>query len=109
MKKYPSSRKSRKPQMVSNPELDAALQLIQLSGDSDNSKQNQGGDATKSVEQQREESVGDSNEISSTFIRELKACPKRKKRYRSKYRSIVDLYTVTKPVIIKKRGKKPWN
>lgn len=85
--------------MISNTELDAALQLIQLSGDSDYSKENHG-DATKSVEQHREESVGDSNEISSIFIRELKGNPKRKKRYRS----IVDLYNVTKkPVIIKKK------
>ncbi|CAA2934749.1 Hypothetical predicted protein [Olea europaea subsp. europaea] len=99
------SRSARKPQMVSNPEMDAALQLIQLSGDSDYSKENHGGHATKSVEQNREESVGDSNEISSTFIRELKTCPKRKRRYRS----IDDLYSVTKPVIIKKRGKKIRN
>ncbi|CAI9770104.1 unnamed protein product [Fraxinus pennsylvanica] len=98
-KKSPSARK---PQMVSSPEMDAALQLIQLSGDSDYSKEKRGRDATKSVEQHLEESVGDSNEISSIFIRELKTCPKRKARYRS----IVDLYSVTKPVIIKNRGKK---
>ncbi|CAI9765344.1 unnamed protein product [Fraxinus pennsylvanica] len=99
-KKSPSARKSRKTQMLSNTELDAALQLIQLSGDSDYSKENHGGDATKSVEQHREESVGDSNEISSIFIRVLKAYPKRKRRYRS----IVDLYNVAKkPVIIMKK------
>lgn len=50
-------------------EMDEALQLIQLTGDS------------TSVQQSQDGSVGDSNEISSAMnIRELKALPRRKKK-----------------------------
>ncbi|KAI3445676.1 hypothetical protein Pfo_002341 [Paulownia fortunei] len=101
MKKSPSARKSRKTQMEPNltePEMDAALQLIQLSGDSAES----GGGAAKTVEQNREESIGDSNEISSAIkITGVEALPRRTKRFRS----IDDLYRVTRP-ISKKQGKK---
>lgn len=104
MKKSAPSRNIRKTQMESDltePEMDAALQLIQLSGDSAET----GGGAAKTVEQNPEESVGDSHEISSNMkIRELEALPRRKKRFRL----IEDVYSVTRPVI-KKRGKKSMN
>ncbi|KAL9174634.1 hypothetical protein ABFS82_02G064300 [Erythranthe guttata] len=87
------------------PEMDAALQLIQLSGDSAESG---GGGAAKTVEQSPEESVGDSHEISSDLqknnnsIKEVETLRRRRKR---RFRLIGDVYSVTGPVI-EKRGKK---
>ncbi|KAL7119470.1 hypothetical protein ACP275_02G065500 [Erythranthe tilingii] len=107
MKKSEAARKSRKTQMESQPtgpEMDAALQLIQLSGDSAESG---GGGAAKTVEQSPEESVGDSHEISSDLqkkinsIKEVETLRRRKRRFRL----IGDVYSITKPVI-EKRGKK---
>ncbi|GFP93859.1 hypothetical protein PHJA_001530200 [Phtheirospermum japonicum] len=103
MKKSPPA--SKKKQMMethlTEPEMDAALQLIQLSGDSAGT----GGGAARTAEQSREESVGDSPEISSNMkFRELAALPRRKKRFRS----IDDIYSITRP-LINKRGKKSMN
>ncbi|KAL7157238.1 hypothetical protein ABFS83_02G064400 [Erythranthe nasuta] len=108
MKKSEVARKRRKTQMESQPtgpEMDAALQLIQLSGDSAESG---GGGAAKTVEQSPEESVGDSHEISSDLqkkinnnIKEVETLRRRKRRFRL----IDDVYSITKPVI-EKRGKK---
>ncbi|PIN03822.1 hypothetical protein CDL12_23650 [Handroanthus impetiginosus] len=102
MKKSPASRKMKKTQMgsaLTEPEMDAALQLIQLSGDS---METGGGGAARTEEQSQEESVGDSHEISSNMkIREFEVLPRRKKRFRS----IDDVYSITRPVI-KKRSKK---
>ncbi|KAL3638134.1 hypothetical protein CASFOL_018004 [Castilleja foliolosa] len=86
---------------ITEPEMDAALQLIQLSGDSTGT----GGGAPRTAEQNREESVGDSPEISSNMkYRELDALPRRRKRFRS----IDDIYSITRP-LINKRGKKSIN
>ncbi|KAG8368724.1 hypothetical protein BUALT_Bualt15G0075700 [Buddleja alternifolia] len=77
------------------PEMDAALLLIQLSGDSAESD----GAAAKTVEQSGgEESVGDSYEISSAG--ELEILPRRKRRFRS----IDDIYGT---VIKKQAGAVP--
>ncbi|GER24710.1 hypothetical protein STAS_00253 [Striga asiatica] len=97
MKKSPHTNNSRKlmEPRLTDPEIDAALQLIQLSGDS----------AARTADHSREESVGDSHEISSNLERaingELEWLPRRKKRFRS----IDDVYSATRP-LIKKRGKK---
>lgn len=83
---------------LTEPEMDAALQLIQLSGDSVET----GGGTAKTAEHSREESVGDSNEISSyKKVLELDALPRKKKRFRL----IDDIYSITSPVV-NKRGKK---
>ncbi|KAL3843721.1 hypothetical protein ACJIZ3_001124 [Penstemon smallii] len=74
------------------PEMDAALLLIQLSGDS------------AETVQSLDESVGNhypNVEISSDDVVKNKKKFPRKKRFRS----IQDLYTTTKPVVIKKMNK----
>ncbi|CAA0839030.1 Unknown protein [Striga hermonthica] len=98
MKKSPQTSNSRKlmEPRLTDPEIDAALQLIQLSGDS----------AARTADHSREESVGDTHEISSNLGRainggEVEWLPRRKKRFRS----IDDVYSATTPLIMK-RGKK---
>lgn len=98
MKKHGEKTQKVGPSDLTEPEVDAALQLIQLSGDTAES----GGGAAKTVEQNsREESVGESsNEISSKVGR------------RKRFRSIEELYGITTPIMIrskKKRGKKSIN
>ncbi|KAG8368726.1 hypothetical protein BUALT_Bualt15G0075900 [Buddleja alternifolia] len=85
-----------------DPELDAALQLIQLSGDSTES----GGGGAKTAEHSGEESVGDSNEISSAV--KTRSLEELRRRRTKRFRSIDDLYSVTRP-ITNKRGKKSIN
>lgn len=100
---------------LTEPEVDAALQLIQLSGDSTDSKLGNG--TFPDLEKEEEESVGNTTgstaeEISSTLknnsntiIEENlddEACPPRQR----KFRSILDIYMNTRP-LIKKPGKKP--
>lgn len=86
---------------LTEPEMDAALQLIQLSGDSVET-------GARTAERTPEGSVGDSNEISSyKIVGEVDALPRNRKRFRS----IDDIYSITSPAI-NKRGKKSakrWN
>ncbi|KAL8536075.1 hypothetical protein ACS0TY_011636 [Phlomoides rotata] len=76
-------------------ELDTVEQLIQLSRDS-----------AKTVEQGREESTGDTHEISSGNVkfRKLEARTRPKKRYRL----LSEVYGFTQPVV-KKRVKESTN
>ncbi|KAL0335174.1 UNVERIFIED_CONTAM: hypothetical protein Sradi_4729300 [Sesamum radiatum] len=100
MKKFPSARKIIKTQMLllmephahlTQPEMDAALQLIQLSADS----------AESAAKASGEESVGDSNEVSSAVKnRDVEALRRGKKRYRSIY----DLYSAIPGPVRKKQG-----
>ncbi|KZV21180.1 hypothetical protein F511_24744 [Dorcoceras hygrometricum] len=73
--------------------MDAARLLIQLSDDSAES----GGDAVRTVERSREESVGDSTEISSD-ANLTKQVPEPLPRRRKRFRSIVDIYSATSPI-----------
>lgn len=101
MKKSQPARKTQMEEtQLTDPEMDAALQLIQLSGDSAESA------GAKTVEQTPEESIGDSNEISSDL--KNKQLRPRKKKKKKRLRLIDDLYSITKPVI-EKRGKKSVN
>ncbi|KAL1564679.1 hypothetical protein AAHA92_06990 [Salvia divinorum] len=81
---------------MTEPEMDAALQLIQLSGDS----------GARTAEQSPEHSVADSNEISSSYAKlgDLDALPRKRKRFRL----IDDIYSITSPAVSAsgKRGKK---
>ncbi|KAG8368728.1 hypothetical protein BUALT_Bualt15G0076100 [Buddleja alternifolia] len=77
-----------------DPEMDAALQLIQLSGDSTESCG--GGGGAKTVEHSGEESVGDSNEISSAV--KTRSLEELRRRRTKRFRSIDDLYSVTRPI-----------
>ncbi|CAK9151212.1 unnamed protein product [Ilex paraguariensis] len=95
------------------PELDAALQLIQLSGDSED-KDND--NSTIDVVQLKHEnqSNDDTDDVSSAMIEiesptknfEKETCSGRKRKSKSKFRSIVDLYRMTKPLMIGKHGMK---
>ncbi|KAL8521026.1 hypothetical protein ACS0TY_011533 [Phlomoides rotata] len=77
-------------------ELDAVEQLIQLSR---GSAETGGASSSRTVEQGREESIGDTDEISSCNVklRELKARRSPKKRYRL----LSEVYGFTRPVINK--------
>ncbi|KAG6422015.1 hypothetical protein SASPL_118576 [Salvia splendens] len=81
---------------MTEPEMDAALQLIQLSGDS----------GARTAEQSPEQSVGDSNEISSSYAKvgDLDALPRKRKRFRL----IDEIYSITRTAVTlsSKRGKK---
>ncbi|XP_047951735.1 uncharacterized protein LOC125197078 isoform X2 [Salvia hispanica] len=72
---------------MTEPEMDAALQLIQLSGDS----------GARTAEQSPEQSVGDSNEISSWYAKvgDLDALPRKRKRFRL----IDEIYSITSPAV----------
>ena len=115
MTKSASQIKTRRAQTgprLTEPEVDAALQLIQLSGDSTDSKFGNGGGA---FDKEEEESVGNTtgstaDEISSAMKINSRiiddnlddeACPPRQR----KFRYIHDLYMNTRP-LIKKPGKK---
>lgn len=80
---------------LTEPEMDAALQLIQLSGDSDSVKycNNAAGDEESVTDAMSSASMNEENNLEEAA---LEACPPRKR----KFRSIVDLYQVTKPVFM---------
>ncbi|MCD7449811.1 hypothetical protein HAX54_001548 [Datura stramonium] len=97
------------PEKLTEPEMNAALQLIQLSGDSDSSRDinyHTGGDSSRVViverEHGEEESVGDTAEVSSSTAVNMEetfdGASRPKKR---KFRSVAALYQVTKPFILK--------
>ncbi|CAH9058489.1 unnamed protein product [Cuscuta europaea] len=82
---------------LTEPEMDAALQLIQLSGDSDSGRYcNNAGDE----ESVTADAVSDNIDLDEAA---LEAFPRPRKR---KFRSVVDLYQVTQPVR-NKSNKKP--
>ncbi|KAJ8572566.1 hypothetical protein K7X08_009077 [Anisodus acutangulus] len=98
------------PLKLTEPEMNAALQLIQLSGDSDSSRDinHTAGDSTsRAVIVQtehggEEESVGDTAEVSSSTAVNMEdtfdeVSPGPKKR---KFRPVAALYQVTKPLIL---------
>ncbi|KAK4739695.1 hypothetical protein R3W88_003392 [Solanum pinnatisectum] len=98
------------PEKLTEPEMNAALQLIQLSGDSDSSREiyNNAGESSRVViverEHGEEESVGDTAEVSSSTAvnMEDEASPPKKR----KFRSVAALYQVTKPLILKNKHRK---
>ncbi|MCD7449810.1 hypothetical protein HAX54_001547 [Datura stramonium] len=103
------------PEKLTEPEMNAALQLIQLSGDSDSSRDiiyHTGGDSSRVViverEHGEEESVGDTAEVSSSAaavnMEETfeEASPSKKR----KFRSVAALYQVTKPFNLKNKHRK---
>nr|GLL45575.1 hypothetical protein A4A49_03103 [Ipomoea trifida] len=116
--------------LLTEPEIDAALQLIQLSGDSDSGGvrcNNNGGvgyakRARRGDECGGEESVGDTAEICSSSAsavninvvvgrredENLDGAEQGWLSRKRRFRSVVELYRVTSPVMIKatKRSKK---
>nr|GMC80335.1 hypothetical protein A4A49_03103 [Ipomoea batatas]GME13732.1 hypothetical protein A4A49_03103 [Ipomoea batatas] len=117
--------------LLTEPEIDAALQLIQLSGDSDSAAavrcSNGGGGYAKRArrgdECGGEESVGDTAEICSSSAsavninvvigrredeNNLDGAEQGWLSRKRRFRSVVELYRVTSPVMIKatKRSKK---
>ncbi|KAL3382446.1 hypothetical protein AABB24_002133 [Solanum stoloniferum] len=93
------------PEKLTEPEMNAALQLIQLSGDSDSSREiyHSAGESSRIVIVE-EESVGDTAEVSSSTAvnMEDEASPPKKR----KFRSVAALYQVTKPLILKNKHRK---
>ncbi|OIS98479.1 hypothetical protein A4A49_14663 [Nicotiana attenuata] len=85
-----------------SPEMEAALQLIQLSGDSH---------GCSLIEEEGEISVGNSTEETYSSLNlhgyetENSRSESSMKKIR-KFRSVVDLYRATKPLIMKKKMKK---
>ncbi|KAK4339967.1 hypothetical protein RND71_041429 [Anisodus tanguticus] len=100
------------PLKLTEPEMNAALQLIQFSGDSGSSRDNiyhTAGDSTSRVVivEREEESVGDTAEVSSSTGVNMEetfdeASPPKKR----KFRSITTLYQVTKPMILNNKHRK---
>ncbi|KAF3651927.1 hypothetical protein FXO38_16384 [Capsicum annuum] len=103
------------PEKLTEPEMNAALQLIQLSGDSDSSRDichNAGDSSRVLIIGERdfhgeEESVGDTAEVSSSTAVNMEetfeeASPKKKR----KFRSVAALYQVTKPLMLKNKHRK---
>ncbi|TMW80840.1 hypothetical protein EJD97_014535 [Solanum chilense] len=101
------------PEKLTEPEMNAALQLIQLSGDSDSSREiyHNAGDSSRVViverEHGEEESVGDTADVSSSTAVNMEeifdeASPPKKR----KFRSVAALYQVTKPLILKNKHRK---
>ncbi|KAK6805381.1 hypothetical protein RDI58_003166 [Solanum bulbocastanum] len=98
------------PEKLTEPEMNAALQLIQLSGDSDSSREiyHNAGESSRVViverEHGEEESVGDTAEVSSSTAANMEdeASPSKKR----KFRSVAALYQVTKPLILKNKHRK---
>ncbi|CAN4110629.1 unnamed protein product [Withania somnifera] len=99
------------PEKLTEPEMNAALQLIQLSGDSDSSRDiyHNAGDSSRVVNKEHgeEESVGDTAEVSSSTAVNVEATfdedsqPKKRK-----FRSVAALYQVTKPLILNNKHRK---
>ncbi|OIT22993.1 hypothetical protein A4A49_35689 [Nicotiana attenuata] len=101
------------PEKLTEPEMNAALQLIQLSGDSDSSARDIGhtaGDNSRVVivekEHGEEESVGDTAEVSSTAVNMEETFDEAFPPKKRKLRSISALYQVTKPLILKNKHRK---
>nr|XP_016466046.1 PREDICTED: uncharacterized protein LOC107788831 [Nicotiana tabacum] len=104
------------PEKLTEPEMNAALQLIQLSGDSDSSARDidhTAGDSWRVViaekEHVEEESVGDTAEVSSTVVNMEETFDEADKGFppkKRKFRSISALYQVTKPLILKNKHRK---
>nr|GMC78554.1 60S ribosomal protein L3 [Ipomoea batatas] len=80
---------------LTEPEMDAALQLIQLSGDSDSGRycNNAAGDEESVTDAVSSASMNEENNLEEAA---LAACPPRKR----KFRSLADLYQVTEPVFM---------
>ncbi|CAN4108048.1 unnamed protein product [Withania somnifera] len=99
------------PEKLTEPEMNAALQLIQLSGDSDSSRDvyHQAGDSSRVVNKEHgeEESVGDTAEVSSsTAVNREATFDEDSQPKRRKFRSVAALYQVTKPLILNNKHRK---